>query len=106
MLSEVIFTKGRIIVLGKVVSRGQPKRADYVLSIKPNIQIGVIETKDITYAAGAGMQRALEYSEPCKSRSYSRRMVTFPSSTIASFPATLSERRWRSASFDRWQTSG
>lgn len=60
---EVTFTKGRIIVRGKVVSRGQPKRADYVLSIKPNIQIGVIEAKDNTYAVGAGMQQALEYAE-------------------------------------------
>ena len=28
---EVSFTKGRIIVRGKLVSRGQAKRADYVL---------------------------------------------------------------------------
>ena len=29
---EVGFTKGRIVVRGKMVSRGQSKRADYLLS--------------------------------------------------------------------------
>ena len=33
---EVSFTKGRIIVRGKMVSRGQAKRADYILYYKPN----------------------------------------------------------------------
>ena len=32
---EFTFTKGRIIVRGKLVSRGKAKRADYVLSYKP-----------------------------------------------------------------------
>ena len=30
---EVSFTKGRIIVRGKLVSRGKGKRADYILSV-------------------------------------------------------------------------
>jgi hypothetical protein len=34
---EVGFTKGRIIVRGKLVTRGKPKRADYILYYKPNI---------------------------------------------------------------------
>ncbi len=34
---EVSFTKGRIIVRGKLVSRGKGKRADYILYYKPNI---------------------------------------------------------------------
>jgi hypothetical protein len=33
---EVIFTKGRIIVRGKLVTRGKAKRADYILYYKPN----------------------------------------------------------------------
>ncbi len=37
---EVSFTKGRIIVRGKLVSRGKGKRADYILSVKPNITFG------------------------------------------------------------------
>lgn len=40
---EVSFTKGRIIVRGKMVSRGEGKRADYILSAKPNIPIAIIE---------------------------------------------------------------
>ncbi len=32
---EVSFTKGRIIVRGKLVTRGKPKRADYILYYKP-----------------------------------------------------------------------
>lgn len=60
---EVSFTKGRIIVRGKMVSRGQGKRADYVLYYKPNIPLALIEAKDNTQPIGAGMQQALEYAE-------------------------------------------
>lgn len=42
---EVSFTKGRIIVRGKLHSRGEQKRADYILYYKPNIPIAVIEAK-------------------------------------------------------------
>jgi type I restriction enzyme, R subunit len=57
---EVSFTKGRIIVRGKLVSRGKPQRADYVLSVKPHIPIAIIEAKDNTHSVGGGMQQALE----------------------------------------------
>ena len=40
---EVAFTKGRIIVRGKLVTRGKAKRADYILYYKPNIPIAIIE---------------------------------------------------------------
>ena len=60
---EVSFTKGRIIVRGKLVSRGKGKRADYILYYKPNIPIALIEAKDNTHAAGDGMQQALGYAE-------------------------------------------
>jgi len=59
---EVAFTKGRIIVRGKLVTRGKQKRADYILYYKPNIPIAVIEAKDNNHAVGAGMQQALEYA--------------------------------------------
>ena len=49
---EVSFTNGRIIVRGKLVSRGQGKRADYILCVKPNIPIAVIEAKDNTCTSG------------------------------------------------------
>ena len=60
---EVAFTKGRVIVRGRLVSRGRGKRADYVLSCKPNIPIAVIEAKDGAHAVGDGMQQALDYAE-------------------------------------------
>ena len=46
---EVGFTKGRIIVRGKLVTRGKAKRADYVLNFKPNLPIALIEAKDISH---------------------------------------------------------
>ena len=60
---EVSFTKGRIIVRGKLISRGKGKRADYILYYKPNIPIALIEAKDNTHARGDGMQQGLEYAE-------------------------------------------
>ena len=60
---EVSFTKGRIIVRGKLVSRGKAKRADYVLYYKPNIPVALIEAKDNTHAVGDGTQQALNYAE-------------------------------------------
>src|SRR5215211_48666 len=59
---EVSFTKGRIIVRGKLVTRGRAKRADYVLSYKPNIPLALIEAKDNTHSVGDGIQQALEYA--------------------------------------------
>ena len=59
---EVSFTKGRIIVQGKLVSRGKGKRADYILYYKPNIPIAVIEAKDNNHSVGDGMQKALDYA--------------------------------------------
>ena len=60
---EVSFTKGRIIVRGKLVSRGKAKRADYILYYKPNIPIALIEAKDNNHALGDGMQQALDYAD-------------------------------------------
>ncbi|AIP22000.1 MULTISPECIES: EcoAI/FtnUII family type I restriction enzme subunit R [Burkholderia] len=59
---EVGFTKGRIIVRGKLVTRGKAKRADYVLYYQ-TVPIAVIEAKDNNHAVGDGMQQALEYAE-------------------------------------------
>jgi type I restriction enzyme R subunit len=59
---EVSFTKGRIIVRGKLVSRGKAKRADYILYLKPNIPLALIEAKDNNHSVGDGMQQGLEYA--------------------------------------------
>lgn len=63
---EVYFTKGRIIVRGKLVTRGKAKKADFVLYYKPNIPIALIEAKDNSHSAGDGMQQALDYAETLK----------------------------------------
>ena len=60
---EVGFTQGRIVVRGKLVSRGKQKRADYILYYKPHLPIALIEAKDNHHAVGEGMQQALEYAE-------------------------------------------
>ncbi len=59
---EVTFTKGRIIVRGKLVIRGMAKRADYILYYKPNIPLALIEAKDNTHAVGDGLQQGLDYA--------------------------------------------
>jgi type I restriction enzyme R subunit len=60
---EAYFTKGRVIVRGKTVHRGEAKKADYLLFYKPNLPIAVVEAKDNSHSVGAGMQQALEYAE-------------------------------------------
>ena len=60
---EVGFTKGRIIVRGRLDARGKRERADYILDYKPNIPIAVIEAKDNNHSVGDGMQQALDYAE-------------------------------------------
>lgn len=60
---EVSLTKGRVIVRGKMISRGTAKRADYILYYKPNLPLAVIEAKDNNHGIEDGMQQALEYAE-------------------------------------------
>ena len=52
---EVTFTKGRIIVRGKLHTRSETKRADHILYYRPNIPLALIEAKDPTHTVGAGM---------------------------------------------------
>ncbi|MGZ0078647.1 EcoAI/FtnUII family type I restriction enzme subunit R [Methylomonas sp. YC3] len=60
---EVGFTKGRIIVRGKLHTRGEQKRADYILYHQANMPLAVIEAKVNSLSVGAGMQQALHYAE-------------------------------------------
>ncbi|PRY72995.1 EcoAI/FtnUII family type I restriction enzme subunit R [Halomonas ventosae] len=60
---EVSFTAGRIIVRGRLHTRGKRRRADYVLSHQKNQPIAVIEAKDNKHSLGDGMQQALAYSD-------------------------------------------
>ena len=63
ILEEYYFTKGRVIVRGKMVARGDAKKADYLLYYKPNLPLAVVEAKDNNHSVGAGMAQALEYAE-------------------------------------------
>ncbi|MDX2053367.1 MAG: DEAD/DEAH box helicase family protein [Polyangiaceae bacterium] len=62
---NVYLTKGRVIVRGKLVSRGTAKFADYVLYAKPNanIPLAILEAKDNNHAIGDGMQQGLAYAD-------------------------------------------
>jgi type I restriction enzyme R subunit len=59
---EVYFTKGRIIVRGKLVTRGKAKKADFVLYYKPSVPIALIDAKDNNHSVGDGMQQGLDYA--------------------------------------------
>ena len=59
---EVNLTKGQVLVSAGKAKRGKRKFADYVLYIKPNIPLAVIEAKDNKHSVGDGMQQALEYA--------------------------------------------
>ncbi len=60
---EVSFTNGRIIVRGRLHTRGKRRRADYLLSFQKNQPIAVIEAKDNKHGLGDGMQQGLAYSD-------------------------------------------
>ena len=60
---EYSFTAGKVIVRGKTVKRGQPKRADYILNYKTNLPLAVIEAKANSKPLGSGIQQAKEYAE-------------------------------------------
>src|SRR5882762_564479 len=60
---EIYITKGRVIVRGKTVKRGEARKVDYLLYYKANLPIAVVEAKDNNHAVGAGMQQALDYAQ-------------------------------------------
>ncbi len=60
---EKFLTDGRVLIRGKLTTRGRRKRADYVLYHKPNLPIAVIEAKDNNHSVGAGMQQAFVYAD-------------------------------------------
>ena len=60
---EYTFTAGRVIVRGKLASRGKPRRADYLLFHQANLPLALVEAKDNKHPIGGGMQQALAYAE-------------------------------------------
>lgn len=60
---NVHLTAGRVIVRGRMTTRGKGKFADYVLYYKPNVPLAIVEAKDNTHGVGDGMQQGLGYAE-------------------------------------------
>ena len=60
---QLTFTPGRIIVAGGKVSRGKPKRLDYLLSYTPDRPLAVVEAKPEHALPGDGLQQAKDYAE-------------------------------------------
>ncbi len=50
---EYTFTAGRVIVRGKLASRGKQKRADYLLFYQANLPLAVVEAKDKSHSVAA-----------------------------------------------------
>lgn len=57
------FTSGRIMVHGKTISRGEKKRADFILYYKNNFPLAIVEAKDNNHTAGAGLEQAKQYAQ-------------------------------------------
>ena len=92
---EVYFNNGRIIVRGKLVTRGKRKRADFVLYYKPSIPIAIIEAKDNHHSVGDGMQQGLDYA--------ATRASPLPPPPAAACSTRCSPRLWRRPTTARWR---
>ena len=57
------FTDGRVRIVGGVARRGTRKRADYILRVRPDYPIAVIEAKAGYHSALDGVQQAKDYAE-------------------------------------------
>lgn len=60
---NVHLTAGRVIVRGRMTTRGKAKFADYVLYFKPNVPLAIVEAKDNNHGVGDGMQQGLGYAD-------------------------------------------
>ena len=61
---EVNLTAGRVFVRGNRGSRDikSIRRADYVLYLKPNLPLAIVEAKDNRHSMRDGIQQALDYA--------------------------------------------
>jgi type I restriction enzyme R subunit len=62
METMVKFTDGKINLRGNIVSRSNPKKADYILYFNANNPIAVVEAKDNHHSVSYGMQQAIDYA--------------------------------------------
>ena len=59
---EYPITEGTIVPYGRTGRRNRPLRADYVLCLKPNAMIAVIEAKSTKKLPDDGLQQAMRYA--------------------------------------------
>ena len=60
---EKTFTDGRIVVIEGLAHRGKPKKADYILRLRPDMSIAVVEAKRYRRNKADGLQQAKNYAE-------------------------------------------
>lgn len=63
IIMEYFFTDGRVNIDGDKVSRGDQKKADYLLLFKDNFPLALVEAKGYNHSAMEGYQQVLEYAE-------------------------------------------
>ena len=63
VVEQLVLTPGRIVPLGGGHARKEGLRPDYVLFIRRNIPIAVVEAKADYRQAGDGLQQAITYAE-------------------------------------------
>lgn len=62
METAVRFTDGKINLMGNKATRGEAKKADYILYINKNYPIAIVEAKDNNHSVSFGMQQAKAYA--------------------------------------------
>lgn len=62
IVMEYFFTNGRVNINGEQVSRGEQKKADYLLLYHNNIPLALVEAKGYNHSAMEGYQQVIEYA--------------------------------------------
>lgn len=60
---EQSFNSGQIVIEEGQLARVENKKYDYLLSVKENIPVAIIEAKDNNHSIGDGMQQGLDYAQ-------------------------------------------
>lgn len=60
---ETPVTDGQISLKGNLVFRKRPKKADYILYLRENHPIAIIEAKDNNHSISHGLQQAMDYAK-------------------------------------------
>lgn len=63
MTMETKITDGRINLMGNLITREKPKKADYVLYLTKNKPIAIVEAKDNNHSVSYGLQQAITYAQ-------------------------------------------